>query len=244
MSKFSRIGKLLRDVKKDESGLALVEFAVSLPFFMGLSVGGIEIANYASVIMQLNQITIHTADNAARMGDGSRLSDRPLTELHINDVFEGTLREGDRVALAGAHKYIDPVTNVESIRGNSKIILSSIEPVSPFNAANPKYRIRWQRCAGFAQQYSSSYGTTSSTPTSDGFGPAGRKSAPPPDGSVMFVELQYYFQPKIVNGFTRLTDRTIKQTASMVVRERRDYKGPTGGDGVYPVTGVTKSACT
>jgi len=29
----------------------------------------------------------------------------------------------------------------------------------------------------------------------------------------MFVELQYYFKPMIVNGFSNLTDRTISQVA-------------------------------
>jgi hypothetical protein len=233
-----------RRLRDDNSGLALVEFAVSLPFFMGLTVGGIEVANYASVTMQLNQITIHTADNAARMGENSALSARRISELNINDVFEGTLREGDRVALSGAHGYIDPITGQKSIRGNARIILSSVEVVSPFNAANPKYRIRWQRCAGTAGQYTSSYGSPASTPTSDGFGKPGKKVKPLTTSAIMLVELQYYYQPKIVNGFTRLTDRTISQTSGMIVREQRDYLGPPSGDGVWQVPGVAKSTCT
>jgi Flp pilus assembly protein TadG len=243
-SKIQKITHFARRLRDDNSGLALVEFAVSLPFFMGLTVGGVELANYASVTMQLNQITIHTADNAARVGQASARSDKTVTELNINDVFEGTLREGDRVALSGAHGYTDPVTGQKSIRGNARIILSSVEVVSPFNAASPKYRIRWQRCAGTASQYTSSYGNTASTPTSDGFGPVGKKVKPLKTSAIMLVELQYYYQPKIVNGFAKLTDRTISQTSSMIVREQRDYAGPTGGDGIYPVPGVVASKCT
>ncbi len=247
MLKYSKTQKMLRFAKAlrdDNSGLALVEFAVSLPFFMGLTVGGVELANFASVTMQLNQIAIHTADNAARMGQASALSARRISELHINDVFEGTLREGDRVALSGAHGYTDPKTGQKSIRGNARIILSSIETVVPFVATNPKYRIRWQRCAGTAEQYLSSYGDTSTTPTSDGFGPVGKKVKPLTTSAIMLVELQYYYQPKIVNGFSKLTDRTISQTSSMIVREQRDYGGPTGGEGVWPAVGVTPSTCT
>ncbi len=59
----------------------------------------------------------------------------------------------------------------------------------------------------------------------------------------MFVELQYYFKPMIVNGFSKLTDRTISQVASMVVRENRDTVGPTGSDGIYNNEKVTVSTC-
>jgi hypothetical protein len=242
--KANKIRDLVRRLRDDSSGLALVEFAVSLPFFMGLTIGGIEVANFASVTMQLNQITIHTADNAARMGAPSALSERRVSELHINDVFEGTLREGDRVALAGAHGYLDPITGVKSIRGNARIILTSIENVDPFDAANPRYRIRWQRCGGTADQYESSYGDVASAPTTDGFGPAGKKVKPIAGNAIMMVELQYYYQPKIVNGFARLTNRTISQTASMLVREQRDYEGPAGGDGIWPAPGTAASDCT
>ncbi len=243
-AKIQKFKSFARRLRHDNSGLALVEFAVSLPFFMGLTIGGIEVANYASVTMQLNQIAIHTADNAARMGQSSASASRRINEVHINDVFEGTLREGDRVALTGAHGYVDPITNVKSIRGNARIILSSIENVDPFVATNPRYRIRWQRCAGTADQYESSYGDVSSAPTADGFGPVGKKIKPIAGSAIMLVELQYYYQPKIVNGFARLTNRTISQTASMIVREQRDYAGPAGGDGIYPTPGVAASPCT
>jgi hypothetical protein len=240
IQKFRDFARRMRD---DNSGLALVEFAVSLPFFMGITIGGIEVANFASVTMQLNQIAIHTADNAARMGQSSAAAARRVNEVHINDVFEGTLREGDRVALTGAHGYVDPITNVKSIRGNARIILSSIENVDPFVATNPRYRIRWQRCAGTAEQYESSYGDVTSAPTADGFGPTAKKVKPIAGSAIMMVELQYYYQPKIVNGFARLTNRTISQTASMIVREQRDYAGPVGGNGIYPTPGVVASDC-
>jgi hypothetical protein len=61
----------------------------------------------------------------------------------------------------------------------------------------------------------------------------------------MLVELQYYYQPKIVNGFAKLTDRTISQTSSMIVREQRNYVGPNASsNGLYPVPGVVASTCT
>jgi Flp pilus assembly pilin Flp len=237
------IPKTVRRLKRDQSGLAMVEFAVSLPFFIGLVVGGVETANYASVIMQLNQITLHTADGAARIGSTSLTANKTISEAQIKDVFEGSLREGDRIAVGGSHSYTDPVTGVLSIRGNTRIILSSVEEVNPFNASTPRYRIRWQRCTGTANFYTSNYGTKATATSITGIGPTGRQVTPPPGGIVMFVELQYYFKPLIVNGFSKLTDRTISQVASMVVRENRDTVGPTGSDGIYNNEGVTPASC-
>ena len=48
----------------------------------------------------------------------------------------------------------------------------------------------------------------------------------------------------IVNGFSSLTDQTISQVASMVVRETRDLVGPAGGEGIYNLEKVTPSICS
>ncbi len=230
-------------LKRNQSGLAMVELAVSLPFFLGLTIGGVEIANYASVVMQLNQIALHTADSAARIGANALTSNKTISEVQIKDVFEGSLREGDRIAVGGSHSFVDPVTGVPSIRGNTRIILSSLEEVSPFDISAPRYRIRWQRCTGTANFYASHYGTKATSTNVTGIGPVGRQASPPSGGVLMFVELQYYFRPLIVNGFTRLTDHTISQVASMVVREKRDLVGPAGSDGIYNVEAVTPASC-
>ena len=235
--------RTFRRLKRSESGVAMVELAVSLPFFMGLVVGSVETANYASVIMQLNQIALHTADAAARIGTATPAANKTISETQINDVFQGFLREGKRIDVGGNHAYTDPSSGATSTRGNARIILSSVEEVAAFDASAPRYRIRWQRCAGSATFYKSNYGTTSTATSVAGIGPVGRQTSPPPGGVLMFVELQYYFKPLIVNGFSNLTDRTISQVASMVVRENRDTVGPTGSDGIYNDEQVTVSTC-
>ena len=229
-------------LKHNESGLAMVEFAMSLPFFLGLTIGGVEIANYASVVMQLNQIALHTADGAARIGTSTPNGPKTISEAQIKDVFQGALREGDRIKAGGTHTYIDPATGQSSTRRNTMIILSSLEEVAVFDPTNPRYRIRWQRCEGGATFYASSYGTVSTGTSITGMGPAGRQISPPPGGSIAFVELQYYFRPMFVNGFTRLTDRTISAVASMVVRDRRQVVSG-GSSGIDNVENVTAATC-
>lgn len=233
--------KFLNTLRKDSSGLALVEFSLSLPLFMGMAVGGFETAYFAYVQMRLNQITLNTADGAARMGEGDILAAKTIDERQINDVFAGTIREGQSILLGGEHEYKDPGTGDVTLRGNALIILSSVEPVAAFDSAAPRYRIRWQRCVGEASHFSPQYGTKTSATSIEGIGPAGRQATPPDGNALMFVETHYFFKPLIVNGFTNLGNVDITKTAAMVVRDAREYTG--GNDGVLPTAGVTASTC-
>ena len=241
---YSALKRKLRSVGDNESGLAMVELAVSLPFFLGLGIGGLELANYTSVVMQLNKITIHTADNAARIGTSTPDGVRTISEAQIKDVFAGAMRAGRSIGLEGQHSYANPSTGNATNRGNTRIILSSVEQVNPADPSDRQYRIRWQRCAGSADFYRSNYGTTTSPPSPSGIGPTGRQVLPPAGGAIMFVETHYYYKPMIVNGFSSLTDQTISQVASMVVRETRDLVGPSGGEGIYNLEKVTPSICS
>lgn len=231
----------LKKIRQDNSGLALVEFALSLPFFMGLTVAGFETSHYAYVHMRLNQLTLDTADGAARMGEGDVQAAKKIDEAQINDVFAGTLRQGESILLGGEHEYKDPGTGEVTLRGNALIILSSVEPKSGFDPANPKYRIRWQRCVGTADFFEPLYGKKSTHGNIDGIGPPGRLAVPPDDGALMFVETHYYYRPLIINGFGHLGEKSITKTATMVVRDARDFVG--GTDGVYAKTGVSASSC-
>jgi hypothetical protein len=230
-----------QQLAKNQSGLALVEFAVSLPFFMALTIGGFETVNYAFTVMKVDQLTINTADGAARIGQGEPLALKQITERDINDVFAGTIREGESILLGGEHEYKDPGTGEVSLRGNARIYLSSVEPVAGFQAADPKYRIRWQRCVGKAGYFPAQYGTPATATSVDYIGPADAKTRGLSDTAVMFVETHYRYRPIILNGFSKMTERDITRTSAMIVRERRDYAG--GDQGVYPATGVTASTC-
>lgn len=233
-----------RRLKRDESGLAMVELAMSLPFFLGLAVGGIELANYTLVISHLSKITINTADNATRMGTATAEASRTISETQINDVFAGAMRAGRSIALGGTHSVPGQAQGSNSTRGNARIIISSVEETAAPIPGNREYRIRWQRCGGLATFYVSNFGTAASPANTVGIGPAGREVIPPPGGSIMFVETQYYYRPLIVTGFSNMTNRTISQTAAMAVRETRDMFGPSGGEGIYNLENVTPSTCT
>lgn len=222
----SRFRRGAARLRRNQSGVAFVEFAYALPIFVTLTMFGLEITNYVTTRMRLSQVALHIADHAARLGEGDPLAAKTVTEQQINDILIGaSLQAGDLNLLA-----------------NGKIILSSLEPVSNPNAAPPndRYKIRWQRCAG-SKTHASTYGVAgqASGLNMTGMGPAGRQVKAPNDSATMFVEVYYVYQPIIAGKYAPAVDFT--EIASMTVRERRDLVG--GNNGVHPVAGVTPSTC-
>jgi hypothetical protein len=223
------------ELRHDSSGLALVEFAVSLPFFLALSLSGVELANYGATNMQVNQIAVHIADNAARMGSNSLLSAKRISEIEINDVFTGARHEGNGLTFDGFHPYTDPGTNQVVARGNARMFLTSVEPFANPNTNN-KYRLTWQRCSGPGTHYRPLYGTPSNSASVDGIGPTGRQTIAPPNGATMFVEIHYHFEPMLDLGYSNLVPKDIVATAAMVVRDSRDFTQIYNSENVAPST--------
>ncbi len=218
-----------RRLLRDRSGVALLEFALGLPVFLLLILAGAELTNYVSTRMRISQLTLHIADNAARIGSGSQLQVKKITEADINDVLTGAGTQAAELDLYA--------------RG--RVIISSLEAMPAPNTTG-RYRVRWQRCRGQKRTHKSSYGVVgrSSGTNMEGMGPGpvSRQAIAPEGGATMFVEVYYEYEPLV--GATWLpssvTTRII-DVASMMVRDRRDLSG--GEDGVYQVAGVSRSGC-
>lgn len=218
-------------LRRDTSGLALLEFAFSLPIFLTMSLTGAELTNYIITRMRVSQISLQVADNAARIGSGSQLEAKKITEADINDLLTGAgLQSGELNLLT-----------------QGRVIVSSLEP-DPSNAG--KYTIRWQRCGGLKAP-DSRFGKAGDKNLT-GMGPAPKITAPA-DGVTMFVEVYYEYKPLIKTSLSPST--TMDEIASMMVRDRRDTTddtklgngnpnpNPTHPNGVYKVNGVTASTC-
>ena len=197
------LARLARRLRDDQSGLALIEFAYSLPVLMVLSMGGLEIANLATAHMRVSQIAMLVADNASR----ERTS---IDEGDINEIFTGA-------ELAGA--------NLKNFKANSRIFLSDLEPNSQTGTNAGQY-IRWQRCWGNGS-FTSSYGKagdgTSDASLKDGMGPGTTATTKIASGSgtaVMFVEVAYTYQPLVSNSI--FGTKVIRYTSAFNVRERTD----------------------
>jgi Flp pilus assembly pilin Flp len=226
--------RLLRRFRRDESGLAMLEFAFTLPIFATLCLTGAELTNFIITKMRVSQIALHLADNAARIGVGTQLQAKTISESDINDLMTGADLQSGELGLFT----------------NGRVTISSIEP-DPVNVG--KYQIRWQRCGGLRAP-DSRYGKAGDKNLT-GMGRAPQITAPA-DGVTMFVEVFYEYNPLIRTSLSPST--SMDETASMMVRDRRDTSddtkitvngveqnnpNPTHPNGVYKVAGVTPSIC-
>ena len=232
-----RSAPLLSRLRADRSGVAMLEFALSLPIVLALGLYGIETANLALINMKISQITLALADNASRVGVTTSLSQQQLREVDMNDVMQATRLQGAEIKLTT----------------NGRVTVSSLEE------SNGIQRIHWQRCMGLKSgaNYDSSYGRTTvrgttpstaedttanydptagvdtDTGTNDnssshpgsiivgGMGDPGGKVYAPTGSGVMFVEVNYLYQP--ITGSWLMGPSRIHSVASFIVRDRRTF---------------------
>lgn len=201
----------------DRSGLALIEFALCLPVMLVMSMTGAEVLNYTTTRMRVSQLALQIADSAARMGTGTQITAKSISETDINDLFSGAQLQSSDLNL----------------NANGRVVLSDIEPVANPNTT-AKYKIVWQRCSGTKTTHASSYGATGDTNLT-GVGPAGQQIIAQDDNATMFVEVYYVYTPII--ALSRSPSSTITETASMAVRDRRDLTQ------IYNNENAVKSTC-
>ena len=229
MMSFRKIGGLSRllqqahRLRDDKSGLALLEFAFVLPMLLVMCLTGAELTNYITTKMRISQLALHIADDAARMGNGSQLSAKTITEADINDLLVGAQTQSGELDL----------------NKNGRVILSELRE----DPANPgKFKIGWRRCYGQKTAYVRQYPSDSATTSLTGIGPATRQVTAQSGNATMFAEVFYTYVPLIGQGTLGPTT-TFTEIASMAVRDRRSLTGGPGNDGVLAVSGVTASTC-
>ena len=224
-----RLGMLARAT----SGVALLEFALALPILLTLSLTGAELTNYVITRMRVSQMALHLADNAARIGAGSQLEAKKITEADINDLFTGAQLQSGELDL----------------KTNGRVILSDVEPTA---SGASTYKLGWQRCYGNKTSYVPAYPPVGANKASlAGIGPVGRQTIAPDGGVAMFVEVYYEYKPLVKTSLSPST--TMVEIASMMVRDRRDTSddtknadgttnpNPTHPMGVYRGAGVPPS---
>lgn len=213
-----KIRRLMERLRADRSGMALVEFAYSLPLLTAVGLYGAEVANYATVKMRISQTALALADNASRIGENGVLQDIKIYESDINDILTGAT-------------YSDADLN---LAGNGRVILSSLTQ----NSSGGQW-IQWQRCTGALTSHASSYGDQGDgiTGTSfPGMGPTGKEITASSGTAVMFAEIAYTYQPLFSDAW--IPGPTVMTAiAAFNVRDDRDLTQ------VYPTTGVTASTC-
>ena len=200
---------LAQKLRGNTSGLAMVEFALSLPVILLMGLGGTELAHMAMAVERVNQIAMLVADNAARVRN-------TIDERDVNEIMTGAKLVGQDINFA-AH---------------GRIILSNIQN----NPTNTGQWIRWQRCAG-AKNVSPSYNMYvdkgwQDTSLQTGVGPSTNKVLAAPGTIVMFVEVVYDYQPIVPIDY--LGARTFRVTQAFNVRDRAPASSTTSTGAVDP----------
>jgi len=223
-----RIAQRLYALRRDAGGVAMVEFAICLPFVVTITMAGTELANYTTTKMRISQLALMVADNASRIGSGT-MNAKTISETQINGLLTGAGLQSGRLDLFQ----------------NGRVILASLQPSSTPN----KFVVKWQRCRGVKAVTSSYYTATNTTnpalPASgdmDGITANGQRITSPSNGAVMFVEIDYTYQPLISLDFLPGINPTIKDVAALTVRDNRDYAG--GTSGIYNAENASRSLCT
>lgn len=214
-----RIRRPSSNLRRDVSAVAMLEFAYALPIFLTMGLGGAELANYITTKMRISQVALHLADHAARMGTGSLLAAKSVSETDINDVLIGAGLQAAELNLYG----------------KGRVIISNVEPVANPNTTD-RYKITWQRCRGSGSYPSNRYAYTGQTNMA-GVGPTGRKVESPDGSATLFVEVYYRYQPIVGGSFMPAELIEMSEIASMTVRERRDLSQ------IYRTPGDTQSLC-
>lgn len=203
----------LRDLSRDNSAVALVEFAFAAPLVLGMGMMGTETAYFSITHMQISQIAMQVADNASRVGD-TGLAVQVVREDDINGTLVGAERLGERYG----------------IYESGRIIISSLQQ----NAEGGQW-IAWQRCRG-AKNVQSAYGVegTGATGTSfEGMGDGDSPITASAGTAVMFVEVYYDYDP--ITPFEFFGDTEISYTAAFNIRDIRDLNGIQQTNPVSPV---------
>ncbi|SER10362.1 TadE/TadG family type IV pilus assembly protein [Sphingobium sp. YR768] len=220
MSNITRLYRFVRRLRRDDRGLALIEFAFSLPVLVILCMAGLECANLALAHLRVSQVAMLIADNAARV----RTS---IDEADVNEILTGA----------------DLSTASLKLKDNGRVFLSDLEP-NGLTGSNEGQYIRWQRCWG-SGPFVSSYGVANDGKTSasmkDGMGPGTTASTKVKSASgtaVMFVEVAYNYQPLISNAI--FGNKVIRYSSAFNVRERTDQAIKNAGSLATSAT----AACT
>lgn len=204
---------LLHRLKQNQSGLALIEFAYTLPFLMLLTFAGAELASIAITHARVSSITSMAADGIARVRDS-------IDENDVNDVILGAKYSADSIDL----------TN----RG--RIIISTLED-NPATTSTTDQIITWQRCKGVKSVATAQTIGTEGQVLTTGVGPAGSQLTATAGNPIVVVEIFYDYRPIMSDMF--FGPITIHYSSAFSVRDRTIQTLRNAQN----LTGTAKSTC-
>ncbi len=165
----------LRTLKRDENGVAMIEFAIAAPVLVTLLLGCIDLAVYLSAHQRISRAAYTMSNLLTQMDQG-------LTESQVSDMM-----------LA-----LDQVSKPFNISDDGVATITAIIGEGVDGVAPDSYSVAWQRCYG-PNPSGSDYGPEDATVTGDAL-PANTITT---TGQILVVtEVQYEYEP--ILGFLPL----------------------------------------
>ena len=124
-----------RALKRDESGVSLIEFALIMPIMLMAALTGLEYTNYVLARQKIERVTTSTADLFARY-------QIPPNEAQVNDLFEG----------------VDDISKPFDVSRHGRVIVSGVIGTYDSTSGETENKIAWQRCYGDLTGRTSNFG--------------------------------------------------------------------------------------
>jgi hypothetical protein len=206
-----------RNLRRNERGMAFMEFALMSPVLLGMILGGLEFAHYMAAGQKIQKLAHMTADLVAR-------STLQPNEAQINDIF-----------LA-----LDVAARPFTVRDDGRVILTGIVGIVNTETGDVENKLVWQRCSGDAARFQSAYGEE------DELTPEERPNVELPGGvvvpqgqMVVVSEVHLRYRPLLTFAWLEeMTGLERDRSHSSVLRTRS--KAFTS---ITPVPDVTPSTC-
>ncbi|KXU32941.1 hypothetical protein A0J57_06955 [Sphingobium sp. 22B] len=186
---------LVRQLRHNQNGLALIEFAYAVPFLILLTFGGAELANIAITHARISAVTSMVADSVARVRDR-------IDENDINDVIIGA-------------KYAAESLDLTS-RG--RIIISTLEDNAATTTPTTDQVITWQRCKGIKSVPNTQTIGSEGQILTSGVGATGSQVSATPGSPVIVVDIFYDYRPIMSDRW--FGPITIHYSSAFSVRDR------------------------
>jgi len=209
----------LKALAADLGGVAMTEFALGLPFMVMLGTLGIEYTHYIVIKKRVSEIAAQIADNASRMGDVSVLTNKPVSEAEINDLFVARRCKQAIGWICGRTAALSCPAWSRIARAGNGYIGSALSEPKKIHASS--YGVEGDGANGTAFQ---------------GMGCPGTKITATKGSAVMYVEIAYSYRPII--GVMPISRNDIVEVAAYNIWEMRDLSQ------VYSSPRVAASTCS
>lgn len=126
--------------RKNEEGLAYLEFAITMPFLLAMLMGAVEVTRYILITQKVEKVAVTISDVVSQ---GSTISTTDLNNI-----------------ITAAAQVMQPYT----FNTNAYVIISSVKQTGAYSVSNPP-KVNWQYKGGGSWAQNSQVGTPGTAAT-------------------------------------------------------------------------------